>query len=246
MELLPAMDLREGRAVRLRQGDFSAETSVRKTPAQLYRSFVAAGAHRLHVVDLDGARVGRAGNHVVLRTLCSLRGLHIQAGGGIRSLADIVRVLADGAERAVVGSVAVESPMVVGDWTRRFGADRIVAALDVRVEQDGTPRLATHGWQASSKFTLWERVERLASFGIRHILCTDIARDGVMAGPNIGLYRQCVRRFPRMAWQASGGIRHAADLRALAKTGVAAAICGRALLENRISPREMAPFLPAA
>jgi phosphoribosylformimino-5-aminoimidazole carboxamide ribotide isomerase len=246
MELIPSIDLRNGRAVRLLQGDFSAETSFRRSPAQLYRSFDAAGARRLHVVDLDRARGEHAGNFTVLRALCSLTGPRIQTGGGIRRLADVVRVLADGAERAVVGSVAVESPSIVADWVRRFGADHIVAALDVRVQQDGTPRLATHGWQVTSKLTLWERVEQLASFGIRHILCTDISRDGTLTGPNIALYRQCVRRFRKIAWQASGGIRDAADLRALAKTGVAAAISGRALLERRISSREMAPFLPAA
>jgi phosphoribosylformimino-5-aminoimidazole carboxamide ribotide isomerase len=129
---------------------------------------------------------------------------------------------------------------------QRFGAGRFVAALDVRIEVDAVPRLATHGWLRDSSVTLWDQAERLAALGIGHVLCTDIGRDGALAGPNLPLYRECVRRFPALAWQASGGVRDTADLRALAGTGVAAAISGRALIEDRISPEEFAPFLPAA
>ena len=246
MELVPSIDLRGGRAVRLRQGDFSTETPSGRTPTQLYRRFVAAGARFLHIVDLDGARDGVAGNHAVLRSLTALKSLRIQAGGGIRQLEDIVRVLLAGAERAVVGSVAVESPEVVGDWVQCFGTSRVVVALDVRVQEDGTPLLATHGWQRDSDQILWQLLERLVEQGVTQALCTDIARDGAMAGPNLSLYRECVRRYPAIAWQASGGVRHAGDLHALAETGVAAAISGRALIEDCISQQEMAPFLPAA
>jgi len=246
MELLPSIDLRNGRAVRLNQGVFSRETPAGASPAQLFRRFAAAGARHVHVVDLDGARDGAAANIAVLQELSAIDGPCIQTGGGIRCLADIVRVLALGAERAVVGSIAVESPGTLAGWVRRFGSDSVVAALDVRVQADGTPRLATHGWQRESECTLWEHAMRLRKGGVRHILCTDIARDGALAGPNLDLYRECVHRFPSLAWQASGGIRDAADLHALATTGVAAAICGRALVEERISPQEMAPFLPAA
>ncbi len=246
MEMVPSIDLRNGRAVRLHRGEFSAETPSRRSPAQLYRRFATAGARRLHVVDLDGARDGRAGNQSVLRSLAAGKRLRIQTGGGIRRLADIMRVLADGAERAVVGSIAVESPEKIADWIRRFGSDRVVAALDVRIENDGTPYLATHGWQRKTQCTLWGHTEWLAASGIRHVLCTDIMRDGALTGPNIALYRECVRRFPVLAWQASGGIRDADDLHALAETGVAVAICGRALMEDRIPLRELVPFLPAA
>jgi phosphoribosylformimino-5-aminoimidazole carboxamide ribotide isomerase len=200
----------------------------------------------VHVVDLDGAREGAAGNRAVLRALAATGGPRIQAGGGIRERADVEQMLADGADRVVTGSVAVESPAAIADWLRQFGAERIVAALDARIGTDGTPRLATHGWQRESERTLWEQAGELASLGIRHLLCTDIARDGALAGPNLELYRECVRRFPEIAWQASGGVRDAADLRALAATGVEAAISGRALIENRLSPEEIASFLPAA
>jgi len=246
MELVPAIDLRGGRAVRLFQGSFERETCARESPAELFRRFTAAGARRVHLVDLDGARDGVALNQAVLRSLAEMGGPLIQAGGGIRSLADVERTLADGADRVVVGSVAVESPDTLADWVQRFGAGRFVAALDVRIEVDAVPRLATHGWLRDSSVTLWDQAERLAALGIGHVLCTDIGRDGALAGPNLPLYRECVRRFPALAWQASGGVRDTADLRALAGTGVAAAISGRALIEDRISPEEFAPFLPAA
>jgi len=246
MELVPAIDLRGGRAVRLFQGAFERETCARESPAELFRRFAAAGARRVHLVDLDGARDGVAANHAVLRSLAATGGPRIQAGGGIRKQADVERVLADGADRVVIGSIAVESPETLADWVRRFGTGRLVAALDVRFGDDAVPRLATHGWLRDSSVTLWEQAERLAALGIRHVLCTDIGRDGALAGPNLELYRECLRRFPALAWQASGGVRDFGDLHALAGTGVAAAISGRALIEDRISPEEFAPFLPAA
>ena len=246
MELVPSIDLRNGHVVRLHQGVFAAETRYRKTPAQLYRRYAAAGAARVHVVDLDGARDGVAGNYAILRSLATLKGLRIQAGGGVRRLADVVGLLADGIERVVVGSAAIESPDTVADWIARFGADCFVAALDVRVADDGTPLIASHGWQRLSNRLLWDAVARLSRTGLRHVLCTDIARDGAMSGPNVRLYRECVKRFPALAWQASGGVRDAADLHALAAIGVDAAICGRALIEDRIPRRELALFLPAA
>jgi len=246
MELVPAIDLHGGRAVRLFQGSFERETCARESPAELFRRFAAAGARRVHLVDLDGARDGVALNRAVLRSLAATGGPRIQAGGGIRSLADVERVLDDGAERVVAGSVAVESPDTLADWVQRFGAGRFVAALDVRIGVDAVPRLATHGWVRDSSVTLWDQAERLAEFGIGHVLCTDIGRDGALTGPNLPLYRECVRRFPALAWQASGGVRDGADLHALAGTGVAAAISGRALIEDRISPEELTPFLPAA
>jgi phosphoribosylformimino-5-aminoimidazole carboxamide ribotide isomerase len=246
MELVPSIDLRNGRVVRLRQGVFASEIRYKLTPRQLYRRYAAAGARYVHIVDLDGARDGVAGNRATLRSLAALEGPRIQAGGGVRSLADVVRHLADGVERVVAGSVAIESPRELVDWIRRFGADRVVAALDVRLGTDGTPRLVSHGWQRVWKRSLWDALEEFARAGLKHVLCTDVARDGAMAGPNVKLYRECVKRFPSLAWQTSGGVRNAADLHALSAIGVAAAISGKALLEDRITQQELAPFLPAA
>lgn len=246
MELMPAIDLRNGRVVRLRQGEFAAETRYRKTALQLCKQYAAAGARRVHIVDLDGAHDGIINNTRVLRLLVALDLLRIQAGGGVRRLADVVRLLDAGAERVVTGSVATESPDEVADWIARFGADCIVAALDVRLADDGTPRLASHGWTRNSKRILWDVVARLARAGLKHALCTDIGRDGTLAGPNLKLYRECVARFPTLAWQASGGVRDAADLRALARTGVASAISGKAVIEGRIPKRELVPYFAGA
>lgn len=232
--------------MRLRQGDFAAETRYSLTPRQVYARYAAAGAARVHIVDLDGARDGVAGNDSTLQSLAALQRLRIQAGGGVRHVTDVERLLAAGVERVVTGSVAIDKPGDVAGWIERFGADRIVAALDVRIADDGTPRLLSHGWQRESALSLWDGVAGLAQAGLRHVLCTDIARDGVLAGPNVELYRQCVVRFPMLSWQASGGVRDASDLRALAATGVAAAVSGKALIEGRIPERELTPFLPGA
>jgi phosphoribosylformimino-5-aminoimidazole carboxamide ribotide isomerase len=151
-----------------------------------------------------------------------------------------------GVARVVVGSVAVTQSDEVASWIREFGPERVVLAFDVRLDEGGTPRLATHGWERQTQTSLWDAVERYLPAGLLHVLCTDVARDGALSGPNIDLYQQCVRRFPGIAWQASGGVSAAADLHALAATGAAAVISGRALLEGRLTAEEIEPFLPAA
>lgn len=246
MELIPAIDMRNEQVVRLRQGDFRTETRYRKTPEQLLRQYRRVGARRVHLVDLEAARVGKAGDAKLLRALAENSSVKIQIGGGVRRSDDVARFLDAGADRVVAGSVAVHSPAKVAEWIRRFGQERIVAALDVRIGNDGTPRLATHGWQQTTQLSLWSVVARLERDGLMHALCTDIARDGTKTGPNVELYRECALRFPHMAWQASGGVRDATDLHALAVVRVNAAIVGKALIESDIPKRELSPFLPAA
>jgi len=198
------------------------------------------------VVDLDGARDGSAGNRPAIAALAALGRLRIQSGGGLRSSQAVRSLLAAGVGRAVIGSVAVTSPGEVAEWFSEFGAERIVLALDVRIDAGGTPNVATHGWREQSGLSLWEMVRRYLDAGLRHVLCTDVSRDGALAGPNLALYREAVDRFPELAWQASGGVRDAADLRALARIGVAAAVSGKALIEGRIPHQELQPFLPGA
>jgi phosphoribosylformimino-5-aminoimidazole carboxamide ribotide isomerase len=246
MELIPAIDLRNGQVVRLRQGNFSSETRYRKTPEQLLRQYRKSGARRVHLVDLEAARLGKAGDATLLRKLAVNSSVRIQFGGGVRKRDDVARFLDAGAERVVAGSVAVHSPARFADWIRRFGQERIVAALDVRIGDDRTPRLATHGWQRATRLSLWKVVSRLEHLGLKHVICTDIARDGALAGPNVELYRECALRFPFMAWQASGGVRDATDLHALAVARVDAAIAGKSLIESDIPNRELSPFWPAA
>jgi phosphoribosylformimino-5-aminoimidazole carboxamide ribotide isomerase len=246
MQLIPAIDLKDGRCVRLHQGDFAAETRYDVTPEGLYERFADFGAEYLHVVDLDGARDGAQAHLGVIDTLARRGRLKLQVGGGLRERSALERTLAAGASRVVIGSLAVTDPDLVAGWLRRYGAEAIVLALDVRLGADGTPRLATHGWVTQSPISLWDAVARYVGAGLRHVLCTDVACDGALTGPNFDLYVEAIRRFPAIAWQASGGVRDARDLWALAGGGVAAAISGRALLENRIPAEELKPFLPAA
>jgi phosphoribosylformimino-5-aminoimidazole carboxamide ribotide isomerase len=246
MLLIPAIDLRAGRCVRLYQGDFGAETRYEYSPRELLEKYRALGVSWVHVVDLDGARDGVLANREVIVGLAAQSGLNLQVGGGIRSAEVIEDLLASGVERVIVGSAAVERPDEVIAWASRFGADRICLALDVRHDPRGTPQVRTRGWKSGSATSLWEAVHIYPAAAVRHVLCTDIERDGALAGPNLDLYREAIARFPQIAWQASGGVRDAADLQALARIGATAAVSGKALLEDRIRPEELQPFLPDA
>ncbi|HXS20650.1 MAG TPA: 1-(5-phosphoribosyl)-5-[(5-phosphoribosylamino)methylideneamino]imidazole-4-carboxamide isomerase [Steroidobacteraceae bacterium] len=244
MLLIPAIDLRGGRCVRLYQGDFGAETRYEYSPRALLEKYRALGASWVHVVDLDGARDGVLANREVIVDLAAQRGAKLQVGGGIRSPEVIEDLISSGVERVIVGSAAVERPDDVIDWASRFGADRICLALDVRHDAHGQPQVRTRGWKSGAAISLWEALALYPAAAVRHVLCTDIERDGALTGPNLGLYREAIERFPRIAWQASGGVRDAADLEALAHIGAAAAVSGKALLEERIRPEELRPFLP--
>jgi phosphoribosylformimino-5-aminoimidazole carboxamide ribotide isomerase len=246
MELIPAIDLRDGRVVRLFQGDFASETRYEVTPEDLYGRYARAGARRVHVVDLDGARDGRPGNRPIVATLAALGVMKLQSGGGLRESSQVRSLLSMGVERAVIGSIAVTHPEEVAGWFAEFSADRLVLALDVRIDPVGMPRVATHGWQEQSKLSLWDLVGRYERAGLRHVLCTDVDRDGALTGPNLGLYAEATARFPAISWQASGGVRDAADLKELARVGVSASVSGKALIEGRIAPEELEPYLPGA
>ena len=247
MQLVPAIDLRGGQCVRLLQGRFDAETVYGDDPRAILSRYRDFGARYVHVVDLDGARDGSQGNRSAIADLArAFSDVAIQVGGGVRSRAVAAELLGLGVRRVVVGSVAVTKPAEVQRWLREFGPDRIVLAFDVRLDAGGTPRLTTHGWESQTEASLWDAVESYRPHGALHVLCTDVARDGALSGPNLALYAEAAQRFPAILWQASGGVSCGADLVALAATGAAAVISGRALLENRIPPAELAPFLPSA
>jgi phosphoribosylformimino-5-aminoimidazole carboxamide ribotide isomerase len=246
MRLIPAIDLKEGRCVRLLRGEFSAETRYTAHPGALLERYARAGADWLHVVDLDGARDGRGTNRGVVLELARHGRIKLQAGGGLRDTAAVSQILQAGIGRAVVGSAAVTHADLVRGWLDAFGPERIVLAFDVRIDARGTPRVAIHGWREQSQLSLWEALTPFAEHALKHVLCTDVSRDGAMTGPNVDLYTEAVRRFPGIDWQASGGVRDARDLHALAAAGAAAAISGRALLEDAIPFEELRTFLPNA
>jgi phosphoribosylformimino-5-aminoimidazole carboxamide ribotide isomerase len=246
MELIPAIDLKEGRCVRLFKGDFAAETVYSNEPATILERYRELGARTVHVVDLDGARDGNQPNREVILEMAARRRVRLQVGGGLRTLERVKRLLDAGIDRAVIGSVAVTAPDEVTAWMAEIDPRQIVLAFDVRIDDQGTPMLTTHGWLKTSDVSLWSAVERYLSSGLTHVLCTDVARDGAMTGPNCDLYAEAVRRFPQVLWQASGGVANAGDLKALCECGVAAVISGKAMLENKISNEELRPFLPNA
>jgi phosphoribosylformimino-5-aminoimidazole carboxamide ribotide isomerase len=250
MRLIPAIDLRAGRCVRLLKGDFAAETRYPVEPLELLARYRTLGADWLHVVDLDGARNGAGAhdgeNRALIVRLAAARDIHLQVGGGLRDESSVRDILDLGAARAVVGSAAVTQSDAVRRWLGCFGPERIVLALDVQFDARGVPRVATHGWHERSDLSLWDAAERFADTGLLHILCTDVSRDGTLGGPNLALYAEAARRYPEIAWQASGGIGAARDLHALADAGAAAAISGKALLEQLIPIEELRPFLPNA
>ena len=246
MRLIPAIDLNGGRCVRLLHGDFEAETPYDASPFDLASRYRAMGADWLHVVDLDGARDGVPGNRGAIEQIARRGDLKLQVGGGLRSAAAVEQMLACGAARVVIGSAAIAAPDTVLRWLQDYGAERVTLAFDVRIDAGGTPRVATHGWQRQSKLSLWNALQAFDAAALKHVLCTDVARDGALSGPNLDLYGEATRRHPHIEWQASGGIRNAADLQALADLGLGAAISGKALLEQLISPEELQPFLPNA
>lgn len=245
MRLIPSIDLRGGRCVRLLKGDFDAETRYDADPRDLLRHYQSLGAAWLHIVDLDGARDGRLANRALIGALATLGSIRLQVGGGVRSAAVIDDLFGAGVARVVVGSAAVDAPTDTAAWLRQYGAERVCLGFDVALDAGGVPRLRTHGWRTSTARSLWDAVEDFLPAGLRHVLCTDIARDGALGGPNVALYAEAARRYPQVAWQASGGVSNAADLAQLAGSGAAAAISGKALLENRISTEELQPYLRA-
>lgn len=234
--IIPAIDLRDGAVVRLRQGDYERQTRYEVDPLTLAARYRDAGVRWLHIVDLDGARAGRLTNLDVIAALAR-QGLQVQAGGGVRDEGDVARLFDAGVARVVVGSVAVREPDRVARWLADYGAERITVALDTRW-LDGHWTLPSSGWAAFEAGTLDQRVPGYAAAGARHLLCTDIARDGMLGGPNLDLYAHLQALAPALAVQASGGVRDLDDIRAVRAAGVAGVILGRALLDGRFTLAE--------
>lgn len=232
MLIIPAIDLQNGVCVRLKQGQFDQQTQFAVSPLERIASFKQAGAQRVHIVDLDGARTGTM-QHLNLIQSMQAYGLDIQAGGGIRSQEQAEFCFAAGVTNVVLGSIALTNPSLTKELIKTFGAEQIILALDINLK-DAIPIPAIHGWQSSSDSNLWEITSYYQELGVKTILCTDIACDGMMNGPNFALYQEAVGRFPKIDWQASGGIRHEADLQQLAKLGAAAAILGLSLYQGQV------------
>ncbi|WP_343344769.1 HisA/HisF-related TIM barrel protein [Sphingomicrobium sp. XHP0239] len=233
MKLLPALDLMDNRPVRLSQGDFDRRTDYDPTPAEALAAFREAGATMAHVVDLDGTREKLPRQHDFIATLTDV--LPLQVAGGVRGGAHVKQLLDGGAARVVIGSLAVNEPDQFAQILDTYGPDRITLALDVNLK-DGVPMVARHGWAEDSGQSLTDVLSRFPT--VRHLLVTDIAKDGMMEGPNVALYRELAGNWPDKQVQASGGVSRLDDLDALRETGVTAAIVGKAIWETAFTVAE--------
>lgn len=231
----PAIDVRGGRVVRLAQGDYARETRYGDDPLAIVRGYAEQGAGWLHLVDLDAARAGGYTLAPLLGDIVATTSLKVQTGGGVRSRDDVARILDAGAARVVIGSLAVRHAASVIDWLDEFGSERITVALDTRQDAAGIWRLPVHGWTESAEETLDDLAQRYADAGLIHLLSTDIARDGMLSGPNLDLYRHLCSIAPGLRVQASGGVRALEDVAVARAVGCGGIVLGRALLEGRFA-----------
>lgn len=241
--IIPAIDLIDGQTVRLYQGSYDQTTHYSQTPFELRDRYAAAGAGVLHLVDLSGAKDASKRQTALLRELMQQSPLPVQVGGGVRSEADLVTLFEAGASRVVIGSLAIRESALVQQWLRQYGGERIVLALDVSINAQGEKTLPSHGWIKASGITLEQVLDGMLDAGARHVLCTDISRDGTLQGPNVGLYQELAAKYPSIAWQASGGVGNLDHIRSLRgsvnnASPVAGVILGRALLEGKFTIEE--------
>lgn len=236
--IIPAIDLIDGRVVRLHQGDYHQQRDYATSPRSLLLRYQQQGAQYLHLVDLSGAKDPSQRQLSLIHHLVSDLAIPIQVGGGIRTRQDIVELLAAGVSRVVIGSTAIIHPDEVERWFGEFGPQKLVLALDIRINADGERRLAINGWQQTTAMTLEQIISRFQPDGLAHVLCTDIARDGTLNGANIALYHAITADYPKISFQSSGGIGSLSDIVNLIGSGIAGVIVGRALLEGRFTAKE--------
>jgi phosphoribosylformimino-5-aminoimidazole carboxamide ribotide isomerase len=240
--IIPAIDLIEGSVVRLYQGDYGQKTEYKIDPVELVKKYAQAGAKWLHIVDLTGAKDTNKRQLSLIKNMVDLGVMQFQAGGGIRTEQDLIDLFEIGVSRVVIGSLAVKQTELVKAWMEKYGPEKVVLALDVNIDNNGNKYIATHGWQEASDTTLEALVDEFLEVGLKHVLCTDISKDGTLQGPNQDLYKTLCSQYPQISWQASGGISNLEDIRIalknIAGTGTnnaspSGVILGRSLLEGK-------------
>lgn len=236
--IIPALDLIDGNVVRLHQGDYAKQTDYGNDPLPRLQQYEQQGAKLLHLVDLTGAKDPQKRQITLLKKLLAGVSVPVQVGGGIRSEEDVKALLEAGATRVVIGSTAVTQPELVKTWFERYGGEAIVLALDVRINQQGVKEIAISGWQENSNLSLEQAIEMYQPYGLKHVLCTDISKDGTLTGSNVSLYQEISQQYPDIALQASGGIGCLADIAKIPSSGAAGVIVGRALLEGKFTVAE--------
>jgi phosphoribosylformimino-5-aminoimidazole carboxamide ribotide isomerase len=240
MRIIPAIDISEGKCVRLRQGDYAERSVYYEDPLEAARAFEAHGLRYLHVVDLDGAKARHLVNGAVLARIAVGTSLHIDFGGGIQSRADLLAAFDAGAQQVTLGSIAASDPLQAVEWLAEFGAERLILGADAR---DGY--IAAAGWLEGTSLSLPEFVADFHRAGFRTCVCTDIRRDGMLTGPALDLYADLLAQLPDLRLVASGGIQGLDDLDALANLGMDAAIIGKAIYEGRIPLPALADWIQA-
>ena len=234
MEIIPAIDIIDGKCVRLTQGDYAQKKIYNEHPLEVAAAFEDAGLRRLHLVDLDGARVGAVKNWKVLETLAGKTSLVIDFGGGIKTAADVDIVFNSGAALATVGSIAVKDAELFASWLREYGAEKFLLGADVKDE-----KIAVHGWQETTDVWIYDFIRDYMERGVHQAFCTDVSKDGLLQGPALELYRMIVKEFPDLHFIASGGVSGMDDLHRLEEVGCKGVIIGKAIYEGRIRLNEL-------
>ena len=234
IELIPAIDIIDGKCVRLSEGDYNRKKVYSENPAEIAQRFEAIGYKRLHVVDLDGAKSRHIVNDNVLRAITSATKLKVDFGGGIKTDEDIEKAFAAGAAMVTVGSIAVTQPEILIKWIERYGANRIILGADVR-----GGKISINGWKEDSTQDLLPFLQTYIDHGITKVLCTDISKDGMLAGPATQLYKQIMEAFPSLHLIASGGVACMDDIKELDSNGIPAVVFGKAIYEGCINMKEL-------
>lgn len=238
IELIPAIDIIEGKCVRLSQGDYQSKKVYNENPLEVAKEFEANGIRRLHVVDLDGAASHHVVNYRILDMIASRTSLVIDFGGGIKTDEDMLIAFENGAQMVTLGSVAVKKPDLFKKWLNQYGADKIILGADAKDK-----RIAVSGWLEDSQLDLMDFLHDYTQEGIRKVLCTDISKDGMLQGPSIGLYKEIMEAFPEMHLIASGGVSCLQDIISLEEAGIPAVVFGKALYEGRITMNDLKRFM---
>ena len=234
IELIPAIDIIDGKCVRLTKGDYEQKTVYRDSPADVAQEFEQLGFKRLHVVDLDGAKSKHIVNDQVLREITQRTSLVVDFGGGIKTDEDIEKAFDAGASMVTVGSIAVTRPDLFGQWLQKYGAERMILGADVR-----NGKISINGWKEDSTEDLLPFLKKYIDQGVRTVLCTEISKDGTLQGPAIGLYKKVMTAYPTLHLIASGGVSSIDDIQALDKAGIPAVVFGKAIYEGKINLKEL-------
>lgn len=237
MQIIPAIDIIDGKCVRLTQGDYEQKKIYNEHPLEVAKEFEDAGLKRLHLVDLDGAKAGAVKNWKVLETIAGKTSLVIDFGGGIKTEKDVNIVFESGAALATIGSLAVKNEFEFVKWLLQFGAEKFLLGADVKEE-----KITVGGWLETTNISIYDFLQKYVDHGVQQVFCTDVSKDGLLAGPAVELYKKIIERFPSLHFIASGGVSSLKDLESLATIGCSGAIVGKAIYENRISLNDLKQF----